>query len=238
MLIRKQPMARLFFVGHSFFVFFSYTAGQFYKGEVEYSYLASHGLGVGVLAESLALSIIVFYRIRALEKMKAKQAELNVLATTDPLTGLFNRRQFNVAASQLMSYSAQSASIALIDIDHFKKINDTYGHGVGDEAIITLANALCLQCQKQDILARYGGDEFILFMPDTDLEKAHALAENIRKSVEKICIGANQADDIRFTISIGITEVDQTSPNLQNSIDQADKALYKAKDNGRNQTVS
>ena len=103
MLIRKQPIAPFFLLGHGLFVFFSALAVFFYKGKAEFSYINSHGVGIGILLEALVLSLIVAYRIRILENLKATQADLQVLASTDPLTQLFNRRHFSHAANQLLN---------------------------------------------------------------------------------------------------------------------------------------
>jgi diguanylate cyclase (GGDEF)-like protein len=124
----------------------------------------------------------------------------------------------------------------VLDIDFFKKINDTYGHGLGDKVIIRVADALRAQCRRQDLFARYGGEEFVILMPNTYLNEAYTLAERIRQELENVVISIDQQQSVSFTVSIGIAEVDTETPDLQAAINRADKALYKAKNNGRNQS--
>ncbi|MDO6514597.1 MULTISPECIES: diguanylate cyclase [unclassified Neptuniibacter] len=239
MLIRKHPLALFFLLGHGLFVIFSTLAVLFYKGSLEFNYINSHGVGIGIMLEALVLSLIIAYRIRTIESLKANQIDLQILASTDPLTKLFNRRHFNIAANHLLEkikLSRQPASIAIIDIDHFKKINDTYGHALGDKAIKSVANMIKGQCRNEDILARYGGEEFVILMPGTSLKESYNVVERIRKALENSSITIDKNQLINFTISVGVAEINLDKPNLQNTIDQADKALYRAKDNGRNQS--
>ncbi|REG83939.1 diguanylate cyclase [Marinomonas pollencensis] len=239
MFVRKHPLALLFLIGHSLFITFSVLAVLFYQGRIGFSYISSHGVGIGILLESLVLSLIIANRIRALETLKASQAELQLLASTDPLTKLLNRRSFALEANQLLRQDKQirhPLSLAILDIDFFKNINDTYGHGLGDRVIVRVADVLRQQCRHQDIVARYGGEEFVILMPNTSIEKAHVLAERIRKVLENATIHVDQQQLVNFTLSVGIAEVDPTTADLQAAIEQADKALYKAKNNGRNQS--
>ncbi|GHE98240.1 sensor domain-containing diguanylate cyclase [Thalassotalea profundi] len=239
MLIRRHPMALFFLIGHGLFVAFSTLAVLFYKGIAEFNYVNSHGVGIGIALEALVLSLIIAYRIRTLEKLKSTQADLQLLASTDPLTKLFNRRHFNSAAVQhldLAEQTKQTSSIALIDIDHFKSINDTYGHTLGDKSIKCVANIIKNQSRQEDILARYGGEEFIILMPNTNLDDAFILIERIRKKLESTTIEIDTNQSIQLTISAGIAEVNTQDLNLQEAINQADKALYKSKNNGRNQS--
>ncbi|WP_143323487.1 diguanylate cyclase [Cognaticolwellia aestuarii] len=238
MLIRKQPIAPFFLLGHGLFVFFSALAVFFYKGKAEFSYINSHGVGIGILLEALVLSLIVAYRIRILENLKATQADLQVLASTDPLTQLFNRRHFSHAANQLLKQARiaqQPSSVAIIDIDLFKKINDTYGHASGDESIKHAANMIKGLSRHQDLVARYGGEEFIILMPNTVANDAYKLTERIRIALESATL-ANNKNHLNFTISAGVAEIDSQTFNLKEAMDSADKALYKAKNNGRNQS--
>lgn len=239
MLIRKHPIAPFFLLGHGLFVVFSTIAVLFYKGKAEFTYVNSHGVGIGIMLEALVLSLIIAYRIRKLEAMKASQDELKLLASTDSLTQLFNRRHFNTEAEYLLQQAKQlqqPAAIAMFDIDHFKQINDTYGHGFGDKVIVQVANTLMEECREQDILARYGGEEFIILMTNTSTSEALNLVEWVRQTLEKKAIEVNNLHTVHFTVSVGIAAVDIKNPDLKNSINQADKALYLAKENGRNQS--
>ena len=239
MLLRRHSMAGFFLIAHGLFVLFSGLAVLFYKGMAEFNYVNSHGVGIGIILESLLLSLIIARRIRTLENLKITQADLQIQASTDPLTHLFNRRHFNNAAHTLLNSTqahSKPTSIAIFDIDHFKNINDTYGHTFGDKAIKCVAELIRLESRQEDILARYGGEEFIVLMPNTSLDDAYVLTERIRQMLEETKIKVNQNEIINITISAGIAEVNSMSPNLQQTIDCADKALYQSKNNGRNQT--
>ena len=238
MLIRKQPIAPFFLLGHGLFVFFSALAVFFYKGKAEFNFINSHGVGIGILLEALVLSLIVAYRIRILENLKATQADLQVLASTDPLTQLFNRRHFSHAANQLLKQAKltqQPCSVAIIGIDHFKNINDTFGHASGDESIKHAANIIKGLSRQQDLVARYGGEEFIILMPNTVVNDAYKLTERIRIALESTTLASNE-NHLNFTISAGVAEIDSHTFNLKEAMDSADKALYKAKNHGRNQS--
>ncbi|WP_286267078.1 GGDEF domain-containing protein [Thalassotalea atypica] len=158
---------------------------------------------------------------------------------TDSLTGLFNRRHF----LQLQDVTMKSANrhhfpftIVMCDLDHFKKINDTYGHQCGDQLLIECANALQTLCRDSDILARYGGEEFIILLPQTDSKGAQNLAERMRSAIANINFDF-QGHEICMTASFGISSHEHFS-DLDLGIKQADKALYQAKKGGRNNTCT
>ncbi len=239
MLFRKHPIALFFLIGHGLFVIFSILAVFFYKGKAEFNYINSHGVGIGIMLEALVLSLIIAYRIRILENLKIKQADLQLLASTDPLTQLFNRRHFSLAATELLNKAKQMhspISAIILDIDHFKRVNDTYGHVAGDKSLRCVADIIRQHCRKHDLLARYGGEEFVILMPDTSSSQAYALAEKMRQTLEHTEVSINKSLSIRLTMSIGITDVKPDNIDLDDVINQADKALYIAKNNGRNQT--
>ncbi|MBC8212513.1 MAG: GGDEF domain-containing protein [Gammaproteobacteria bacterium] len=159
-------------------------------------------------------------------------------ATIDALTGLNNRRGFDTTLqSYLDSYRASSSKfcLLLIDIDHFKLINDTYGHLVGDKVLVGLAKVLFKQIRKSDYLARFGGEEFAIILPDTPLDEAFVQAENIRKSIEKLRIKHIKTGQQigQITISIGLARYLADDGALE-IIERCDNALYKAKSSGRN----
>ena len=238
MLFRKHPIAPYFLLGHGLFIGFSIVSVLFFNGKVDFNYITSHAVSIGILLEALVLALIISYRIRILEKIKKSQQELQELAATDPLTKLFNRRAFTDTTCQLMAqdkYTERSICIALLDIDFFKKVNDNYGHAVGDKVIVRLAEELRTQCRLEDLPARFGGEEFIIFIPKTALNDAKAFVERIRRNVESAHIYTDQNEEVAFTVSIGVAQVDKVHPNLEHTIDQADQALYLAKESGRNQ---
>lgn len=147
---------------------------------------------------------------------------------TDPLTGILNRRGFNKMVATYVHVPC--CSIIAIDIDHFKRVNDTFGHEAGDEVLVSFAVLLKNISRIHDVFARFGGEEFIILLPDTSLKDTFLLAERIREDVEKTefpLVG-------RITISAGISGDDE----IESLLKQADEALYKAKANGRNQVIS
>ncbi len=163
---------------------------------------------------------------------------LSQIAIRDPLTNLVNRRHFlELASAELVraQRNGRLFSILLMDIDHFKLVNDTFGHLVGDEVLRGVAEWISTLLRSTDVLARYGGEEFILLMPETDEVQAAILAERIRAEVEWRPFMV-ETREIRVTLSIGCAEADirDTVPQL---LDRADKALYRAKNAGRNRTA-
>lgn len=167
-------------------------------------------------------------------KLLAVNATLIELSETDKLTGLKNRRFFqDKLEQQLNSYyeSAKPFSLCILDIDHFKKVNDTFGHQVGDDVLAQLAQLLTQRARKEDTVARYGGEEFVMILPDTEIAAAKEVGEQIRKTVAFDHWPAGQV-----TISIGMATVtlEDTGTTL---LKNADDALYASKKNGRNQVT-
>jgi len=154
------------------------------------------------------------------------------LAETDRLTGLFNKGKFNEVLKkeiERVKRYKRPLSLIIFDIDHFKRINDTYGHKVGDEVLKELAKVIKKSVRKTDFVARWGGEEFVILALETDLEGAFKLAEKIRKTVEE-----HEFPTVKnVTVSLGVAQyIDGESP--EDFIIRADMALYKAKEGGRN----
>jgi diguanylate cyclase (GGDEF)-like protein len=159
------------------------------------------------------------------------------LSTTDPLTGAYNRRHFMVLMDRERKISERygtGLSLLLLDIDHFKKINDTYGHPTGDEAIKAIAETCHRQVRSTDTFCRYGGEEFVVALPNTDEAGAAIAAEYLRKAVSKIELIADGNRTVQFTVSIGVASFVRKS-TVEQLIECADQALYAAKLGGRNQ---
>lgn len=171
-------------------------------------------------------------------KIQDMMNELKLLALTDPMTKLYNRRYFNNISKHFFALAKrekQNLSIIMLDIDKFKNINDTYGHQVGDEVILSLANILIQNQRKSDIACRYGGEEFVMLLPNTPKQKAKFLAENIRKKINSNSIKLGSAKELKFSVSIGVSEVDfYNETDIEQALKRADDALYKAKEGGRN----
>jgi diguanylate cyclase (GGDEF)-like protein len=172
-------------------------------------------------------------------------AEILKHATLDALTGFYNRRQLEERIKQEVSNAKrQNAPLCgiMTDIDFFKKVNDTYGHAVGDLVLKTIAKVIRSQLREYDIAGRYGGEEFSILLPFTKIEEAKMVAERLRKSIENKVINISKVNpdaevkEIKVTISLGIYEIkpDDEDDDL---LKKADKALYEAKNTGRNKVV-
>lgn len=199
---------------------------------------------VTLMVSGLFLALLVWFllfQIKRIEKqtfdIKKNEKHLEHMAKTDHLTGMPNRRAFyERAKSQLQEARERKAplSIVLMDIDHFKKINDAYGHDMGDTVLSSVASLLIALSREEDMVARYGGEEFILLLPKSTLEHAYIMAERIR---EKIGSDIHVQGKTRVTLSLGIAEL-QDDETIDTIIKRADEALYKAKASGRNRTHS
>ena len=167
------------------------------------------------------------------------ESELREMATIDPLTGVNNRRTFMTVGDEMFAYANRynkQFSVILLDIDFFKKINDTYGHLIGDNTLKAVASLLKENIRESDILARYGGEEFVILLPETGKESAADLAENLRKIVESLSIEVNALQTINCTVSLGVSEYNTKLSSLTELVNGADQALYRAKESGRNRT--
>ena len=175
----------------------------------------------------------LFYAV-SLEQARAEAEEkLRKLAMTDSLTGLANRRAF-LDRCELLALEDKQCVVAIIDIDFFKKVNDTYGHDAGDEALLRVATILQNQGDSRDMMARLGGEEFAFVAVDKNEEEVALILETLRQNVENTPI--NYKDDvISLTISIGRTPLlNALNADFGDLLSQADKALYDSKSSGRN----
>ncbi|WP_455756189.1 diguanylate cyclase [Sulfurimonas sp.] len=172
------------------------------------------------------------------KKVEERTHELKLLAVTDPLTQLYNRRYFTSASNDVLSIAKrkqENLSLIIIDIDKFKNINDAYGHKVGDDALVEFANILKNTQRKSDITCRFGGEEFVILLPETDIEGATKVAQKLRKETEKFSIIFESNQSVKFTISLGVSSVDlENEVNIESALKRADDALYEAKNEGRN----
>ena len=183
-----------------------------------------------LLAEALGIFRPMIHRIALYATEQAR------LAITDPLTGALNRRGFQERAKSELDRArrhGEPVAVLMLDIDHFKLVNDTHGHGGGDRVLVALTASLRTLARSSDIVARLGGEEFGMLLPVTHLAEATVVAERIRRHVEGLAV-PDDAADIRFTVSIGVAEVDDGATSLQSTFDRADGALYDAKAGGRN----
>lgn len=180
----------------------------------------------------------------AILSMEAETARhiAEVMAMTDSLTGLFNRRHFlDLAAreSARASRARQPLAVLMLDIDHFKSVNDTFGHATGDQVLIHVAR-ICLACTRQcDTLARLGGEEFAVLLPDTAMETALSIAERARAAVaDDMTLRGPDGTAMRTTLSIGVAALAPGDEGIAAALDRADKAMYSAKSSGRNRVCA
>jgi len=180
-------------------------------------------------------SVRVNNSIEALENIQM----VTNYANRDYLTGLYNRRYFFNTINEYVDEVKESGerfAVAMIDIDNFKNINDTYGHDIGDKVIISLADILKSSTNPRDIVARFGGEEFCVVLKNINRFSAIDIYERIRQTVEEFVLPINKEESIHFTISIGAT-LHNVEESIEEAINQADMMLYKAKKNGKNQVL-
>jgi diguanylate cyclase (GGDEF)-like protein len=175
--------------------------------------------------------------LEARSQLEEKAKELHQLATTDPLTGLLNRRELQNLAKRSISQATRDGSnfaVLTFDIDDFKQVNDTYGHPVGDEVIKHIANLLTEDRRDHDLVARVGGEEFVILLPGINEASAFKVAEKLRKKVE-----SQAKDNLIVTVSIGMAiSGSNTESNFETLLSLSDQALYESKNNGKNRTTT
>ncbi|MBN7826579.1 diguanylate cyclase [Bowmanella dokdonensis] len=173
------------------------------------------------------------------QRLAAANEKLQMMSRVDGLTGLFNRRYWEECC-QLEFKRCQrnqgSSSLMILDIDHFKKINDTCGHPAGDQVIRSLAQIIKQTVRETDIAGRYGGEEFTIVLPDTDAHNARQVAERVRQRAESAVV-THEGREIRFTISLGVSQFSASFKDHMTWVEHADQGLYQAKESGRNRTV-
>jgi two-component system cell cycle response regulator len=171
-----------------------------------------------------------------LQQAMADKEKLERLATFDSLTGLYNRRAVLGRLGELINLAnryKEDFSLSMLDIDHFKTVNDRYGHLTGDEVLAKIATLICRNVRDTDIVGRYGGEEFIIVLPKTNLSSSWVVAERLRSIIEKVEMKDSAGNVFTITVSQGLAgwERDEDAASL---ISRADEALYKAKGKGRN----
>ena len=223
------------------------TATEWLRGPTTKAIEVSHvrGDGTSVPVEVRSRSIehegeeALVTAVRDITAHKAMQEKLERIANSDALTGVGNRRFFLDAGKReffrAIRYN-EPLSLMMLDVDFFKKVNDTYGHDVGDIALCALANICTDTLRTSDIFARFGGEEFAAVLPASDIEGGRALAERLRKKIEAMTTDSPEGL-IRFTVSIGITVLQEGDDGIESMLNRADKGLYAAKENGRNRVV-
>ena len=174
------------------------------------------------------------------KEIQRQNKELHYLATRDPMTGCLNRRSFNEMFADAFAHARsqdKQLTCIMVDIDHFKLVNDNYGHGVGDEVIKMLASVLLSSTRDEDIVSRYGGEEFCIILPGIDIAEAVSIAERIRLKIKKDSV-ANFEAGPHITASLGVSSIYDHAKDPAELNDQADQGLYVAKETGRNRVIS
>jgi diguanylate cyclase (GGDEF)-like protein len=177
---------------------------------------------------------------KMLEEQKELVKNLERLANTDSLTGVWNRRYLlNLAEQETQRCRRYNRplSVLMIDIDHFKTVNDTYGHAIGDEVLIVMTETVMNYLRNVDVLGRFGGEEFVALLPETDSKAAVITAERIRANIEQITIPVD-GNLVSITVSIGVGSYQKGDANIDILIQRADEALYQAKNQGRNRVIA
>jgi diguanylate cyclase (GGDEF)-like protein len=173
------------------------------------------------------------------ERVAKRTRQLRELASREPLTGLYNRRYFNEVLANRFSEAARygtDMSCLMVDMDNFKQVNDKMGHQVGDELLILAAITIASQLRAADVAARFGGDEFVILLPQTDASRSQVLAERVAEKFAQDL--AEQMPQVTSTLSIGIASMSDTSPETpEDLLRAADQAMYRAKTRGKSRIV-
>ncbi|MCP4394487.1 MAG: GGDEF domain-containing protein [Alphaproteobacteria bacterium] len=169
------------------------------------------------------------------------EKEYKNMALTDDMTGIHNRRSLVRKGKAEFTRSRRykhAMSVLMLDVDHFKKVNDTYGHIAGDNALIALTETVSKALRCGDVFGRLGGEEFAIILPETDLKAAEEIAERIRMEIKEISVKTTEKDtDFGFTTSIGVTTLSHKDADVEDTLNRADVALYEAKNNGRDKVI-
>ena len=207
----------------------------FLSGGARQSYLAPDMAQAAVYLGGYACLVVLTVGFLLLCNERLNQ-DLLWLATRDSLTGAYNRRTIEELAHKEVSRRRRvglSATVLLVDLDHFKSINDTHGHATGDAVLKEFVATAAGQLRAQDMLGRYGGEEFLIVLPDTAREQASAAAERLRAAVSALMLDVG-TQRVRVTVSIGVAEFSGDDHTLDTILERADAALYEAKAQGRN----
>ncbi|RED47712.1 diguanylate cyclase [Aestuariispira insulae] len=193
-------------------------------------------LGANDFVDKPVEPIELLARGKNLLALRRKSVELRELATVDSLTGVFIRRHFLEESEHEVAREQRyggKLSVIMVDADHFKSVNDTYGHAAGDEVLRHLAKSCKDHLRDQDFVGRLGGEEFAIMLPETDLVSAQKVAERIRVNVAESVVATKDGSEIRYTVSQGVAQW-HSGESLSAMMQRADAALYAAKEGGRN----
>ncbi len=208
-----------------------------HAAHVEMMRTAVAAIAGSILVVLLVIGGVIF--LPMLRRMSRQTQELIDLARTDPLTGCHNRRSFlSLGEAEMDRFRRYEGdlSVIMLDIDKFKAVNDTYGHGVGDEVIRALARTCLENLRKSDILGRLGGEEFAVVLPETPIEKAMLVAEKVRIALCETAV-AHPSGVLHFTSSFGVATALKDDEDILSALNRSDENLYAAKESGRNRVI-
>lgn len=220
-------------------------ADDFFTTEIEVSTKQGVGIWVEVIVRYVANPQTGYLEMhgsaRDITERRAMQLKLHHQATIDELTGASNRRYFLECLGKEMQRAKRhdlALAYLMVDLDHFKRVNDTFGHAVGDQALRAMAQTCREILRTSDGLGRLGGEEFALYLVETDLQRALVVAERLRRAVEQIKLVTDTGEPVLLRVSIGVTEYRRDSDTLSSLMIRADQNLYRAKQSGRNRVES
>ncbi len=197
------------------------------------------GLSIAVIVPAMIAPLFSSVQLRLLFELEQARKDMRMLAMTDDVTRAFNHRHFRERAERELDRARRgntALSVLLFDVDNFKTVNDTYGHLGGDMVLRTISRACIDLVRQHDVFARYGGDEFLVLLPETDAATALAVAERIRQRIAA-SPGQSTSGSVQVTISVGVTTLSQDILTLDAFLNRADQALYHAKSAGKNCVV-
>ncbi|MEO8249444.1 MAG: diguanylate cyclase [Burkholderiales bacterium] len=206
-------------------------------GRLPFNAFTFRAVEVGVMVEATIWALALGLRLR---RQQEDRATALAMARNDSLTRLHNRRGFLEQALPVYSTARRNArplAVVMLDIDHFKRINDSHGHDAGDRTLVAIGDRLHGACRMGDIVARWGGEEFVVLLPETTGEQAHALAERLREVFAATVVALGDGSSIRFTASFGVAALGEAL-SLEDVLRAADAALYRAKDAGRDRVMT
>lgn len=202
---------------------------------IPYSQIGYHAVEIGIVLDAILLAMALADQLRLNQEQKLKAEQL---AKIDPLTGVNNRRAFYDLVEPLWTNSIENKhgiAVIILDIDKFKSINDQYGHGVGDKVLTEIAHAINDCIRISDIMARWGGEEFIILLPNTPMHAAVSIAKRVCQTIAIRKNGLGSGVEIAVTASVGVAHTNESIRTLDTLVAEADKHLYKAKNSGGNQ---